>query len=525
MAAGLVAIAVVLFLVILFLISAIKVAREYERGIIFRLGRLLPEPKGPGLFLLIPVVDRMVKVDLRTITLNIPPQEVITKDNVPVRVNAVAYFRIVEPKEAIVQVENFMVATSQKAQTTLRAVLGQHVLDELLSEREKINAILQEIIDEATGPWGIKVSAVEVKDVEIPAGMQRAMARQAEAERERRAKIISAEGEFQASERLKDAALVIEKHPTALQLRYLQTHARARRLPAEDGHLPLPDRPDPAVPRRASAAAALDLRTDPLSGRLVVVAPNRRRRPGATAGLIEGPTEDELEECPFCAGRESRTPPESYRVGTAAAWTVRVVPNLYPAFERQEVVVHSPRHVRSFAELTDGEVGAVADAWRARRETALSEGFPYVHALINEGVAAGSSLPHSHSQLVWLREPPPEVVREAGDPAALLGELVVAVRGGMRAAVHHAGRQPYETLIGGEPFDLAGALLLLREVVARLRAVEGPVPWNAWLHRPAEAGQHIELVPRLSVLAGVELGAGIYVNTVAPEDAAAALRR
>jgi regulator of protease activity HflC (stomatin/prohibitin superfamily) len=223
MTAALVAVVVVLFLLVLFLISAIKVAREYERGIVFRLGRLFPEPKGPGLFILIPIVDRMVKVDLRTITLTIPPQEVITKDNVPVRVNAVAYFRIVDPKNAIVQVENFMVATSQIAQTTLRSVLGQHVLDELLSEREKINAILQGIIDESTAPWGIKVSIVEVKDVEIPAGMQRAMARQAEAERERRAKIINAEGEFQASERLKDAALVIENHPTALQLRYLQT--------------------------------------------------------------------------------------------------------------------------------------------------------------------------------------------------------------------------------------------------------------------------------------------------------------
>ena len=223
MAAALIVVVVLLFLVVLFLVSAIKVAREYERGIIFRLGRLLPEPKGPGLFILIPVVDRMVKVDLRTITLNIPPQEVITKDNVPVRVNAVAYFRIVEPKNAIVQVENFMVATSQIAQTTLRSVLGQHLLDELLSERDKINAILQEIIDEATSPWGIKVSIVEVKDVEIPAGMQRAMARQAEAERERRAKVISAEGEFQASERLKDAAIVMAESPMALQLRYLQT--------------------------------------------------------------------------------------------------------------------------------------------------------------------------------------------------------------------------------------------------------------------------------------------------------------
>src|SRR2546427_1141778 len=186
MGAALVILAAILFLLLLFLISAIKVAREYERGIVFRLGRLLPEPKGPGLFLLIPIVDRMVKVDLRTITLNIPPQEVITKDNVPARVNAVAYFRIVDPKAAIVNIENFMVATSQIAQTTLRSVLGQHLLDELLSERDKINSILQEIIDESTSPWGIKVSIVEVKDVEIPSSMQRAMARQAEAERERR---------------------------------------------------------------------------------------------------------------------------------------------------------------------------------------------------------------------------------------------------------------------------------------------------------------------------------------------------
>jgi regulator of protease activity HflC (stomatin/prohibitin superfamily) len=223
MSAAIVVFVVVLFIVVLFLFAAIKVAREYERGVVFRLGRLLPEPKGPGLFLLIPIVDRMVKVDLRTITLNVPPQEVITKDNVPVRVNAVAYFRIVSPKDAIVQIENFMVATSQISQTTLRSVLGQHQLDELLSERDKINAILQGIIDEQTAPWGIKVSVVEVKDVEIPQGMQRAMARQAEAERERRAKIINAEGEFQAAERLKDAAIVIEEHPIALQLRYLQT--------------------------------------------------------------------------------------------------------------------------------------------------------------------------------------------------------------------------------------------------------------------------------------------------------------
>jgi regulator of protease activity HflC (stomatin/prohibitin superfamily) len=223
MTAVIVVVIVVAILVLLFFLAAVKVAREYERGVVFRLGRLLDPPKGPGLFILIPIIDRMVRVDLRTITLNIPPQEVITKDNVPVRVNAVAYFRIVEPKAAIVQVENFMVATSQIAQTTLRSVLGQHLLDELLSERDKINAILQEIIDEATQPWGIKVSIVEVKDVEIPSGMQRAMARQAEAERERRAKVISAEGEFQASERLKDAANVMAQSPISLQLRYLQT--------------------------------------------------------------------------------------------------------------------------------------------------------------------------------------------------------------------------------------------------------------------------------------------------------------
>jgi regulator of protease activity HflC (stomatin/prohibitin superfamily) len=222
-AAAIISLVVVLALLGLLLASAIKIVREYERAIVFRLGRLLPEPKGPGLFFRIPIVDQIIKVDLRTITLMIPPQEVITKDNVPVRVNAVCYFRILDPKAAIVQVENFMVATSQIAQTTLRSVLGQHVMDELLSEREKINTILQGIIDESTAPWGIKVSIVEVKDVEIPSDMQRAMARQAEAERERRAKVINAEGEFQAAERLKDAAIVIADHPIALQLRYLQT--------------------------------------------------------------------------------------------------------------------------------------------------------------------------------------------------------------------------------------------------------------------------------------------------------------
>jgi regulator of protease activity HflC (stomatin/prohibitin superfamily) len=223
MAAALIALIAILVIVLIFVFAAVKVAREYERGVVFRLGRLLPQPKGPGLFFIIPIVDRVVKVDLRTVTLNVPPQEVITKDNVPVRVNAVAYFRIVDANASQVQVENFMVATSQISQTTLRSVLGQHVLDELLSERDKINAILQGIIDEATSPWGIKVSIVEVKDVEIPTDMQSSMARQAQAERERRAKVINAEGEYQASERLRDAAAVMAQEPITVQLRYLQT--------------------------------------------------------------------------------------------------------------------------------------------------------------------------------------------------------------------------------------------------------------------------------------------------------------
>jgi len=201
----------------------VRVLREYERAVMFRWGRLVEPTRGPGLVWKIPIVDQLVKIDLRTVTLTIPPQEVITKDNVPVRVHAVVYFKIVDPRSAIVEIENYMVATSQIGQTTLRSVLGQHTLDELLAEQEKISVILQGIIDGATEPWGVKVSMVEVKDVEIPQSMQRAMARQAEAERERRAKIINAEGEFQAAEKLKDAAVVIEAHPIALQLRYLQT--------------------------------------------------------------------------------------------------------------------------------------------------------------------------------------------------------------------------------------------------------------------------------------------------------------
>jgi regulator of protease activity HflC (stomatin/prohibitin superfamily) len=209
-------------LAVLVLISAIRIVREYERGVIFRLGRLIGA-KGPGLFFLIPIVDKMVKVSLRVIALDIPPQEVITKDNVPVQVNAVVFFRVVDPNRSVVEVENFLQATNQISQTTLRSVLGQAELDELLSEREKLNRRLQEIIDEHTDPWGIKVGTVEIKDVRIPQDMQRAIARQAEAERERRAKIINAEGELQASEKLAEAARILQEQPASIQLRFLQT--------------------------------------------------------------------------------------------------------------------------------------------------------------------------------------------------------------------------------------------------------------------------------------------------------------
>ncbi len=203
-------------------ISAIKIVKEYERGVIFRLGRVQGGPKGPGLFILLPFIDKMVKIDLRTVTMDVPPQDVITRDNVPARVNAVVYFRVVDPNKSVIEVENHVMATSQISQTTLRSVLGQKDLDDLLTNREQINEELQTIIDDQTDPWGIKVSVVEVKDVEIPQQMQRAMARQAESERERRAKIIAAEGEYQASERLRQAADRLES-PTALQLRLFQT--------------------------------------------------------------------------------------------------------------------------------------------------------------------------------------------------------------------------------------------------------------------------------------------------------------
>ena len=224
---------------LIFLTSAIRVVREYERGVVFRLGRLIGA-KGPGIMFLIPFVDRMVKVDLRTVTLDVPSQEIITRDNVTVRVNAVVYFRIIDPEKAIVEVENYLAATSMIAQTTLRSVIGMAELDELLAEREKLNEKLQEVIDQQTDPWGVKVTAVEIKDVEIPQSMQRAMAAQAEAERERRAKVISAQGEFQASQKLAEAARIMAREPGAMQLRFLQTVREATSEKASVLVLPVP---------------------------------------------------------------------------------------------------------------------------------------------------------------------------------------------------------------------------------------------------------------------------------------------
>ncbi|PIX14762.1 MAG: hypothetical protein COZ72_05330 [Elusimicrobia bacterium CG_4_8_14_3_um_filter_50_9] len=209
-------------IVVIIVVNAVRIVKEYERGVIFRLGRLVGT-RGPGLFFLVPGIEKMEKIDLRVVTLDVPSQEVITKDNVPVKVNAVCYFRVLDPEKAIVEIEDFIMATSQISQTTLRSVVGQADLDEVLSSRDKINTELQEIIDQATDPWGIKVSRVEIKDVQLPADMQRAIARQAEAERDRRAKVIHAQGEFEASVKLTEAAKIIDLSPSAIQLRYLQT--------------------------------------------------------------------------------------------------------------------------------------------------------------------------------------------------------------------------------------------------------------------------------------------------------------
>ena len=217
------AIVVVIIFALIILGQAVKICREYERGVVFRLGRLILPPKGPGIFLIIPFVDRMLKISLRTVVMDVPPQDVITRDNVSIKVNAVVYFRVMQADKAVVEVENYLYATSQLAQTTLRSVVGQAELDELLAAREKMNRELQTILDRQTDPWGIKVSMVEIKHVDLPEEMKRAMARQAEAERERRAKVISAMGEFQAAEKMADAAKVLSTYPVAVQLRFLQT--------------------------------------------------------------------------------------------------------------------------------------------------------------------------------------------------------------------------------------------------------------------------------------------------------------
>ena len=282
----------------------------------------------------------------------------------------------------------------------------------------------------------------------------------------------------------------------------------------------------------------------------MVVAPGRARRPGGTTRAVAPPTADELETCPFCEGREGRTPPETLALGRpdgarpdSPGWAVRVVPNLYPALEHQEVVVHTPRHERTIADLRPAELRSIAQAWSERAAAARAEGFTYVQALVNEGPDAGASLPHSHSQLVWLRASPPAVVGEdagsedgCGVCALVAQEMrertrVVVEREGLALLASYAGRLPYELLIaptahpGGSAFEseaLPAALELLGEAVGRLRTVEGPVPLNAWLHDGAH--WHIELVPRMSVLAGLELGAGLFVNTLAPEAAAERLR-
>ncbi len=381
MTAALVAVLIVLVLIVLVISASVKVLREYERGVVFRLGRLTGGAKGPGLFLLIPIIDRMVRIDLRIVTLQVPPQDIISKDNVPVRVTAVVYFRIVDPRQAVVAIENYLVGTSQIAQTTLRSVLGQHSLDELLAERDRINEILQGIIDQQTEPWGVKVTVVEVKDVELPSGMQRAMARQAEAERERRAKIIGAEGEFQASEKLAQAAEVLSRDPAALQLRYLQTlleiggsanasttlfpfpidlfkpFADAAQRYADGGNPPPPPPPDAARARSRARVAAVGIRLDPVSGMRVVVAPGRAHRPGAFVKTEPRAVRQTPEQCPFCAGHEDQTPPETLVLpAEGGGWAVRVVPNLFPALEppdgAQEVVIHSPAHATAFVELS-----------------------------------------------------------------------------------------------------------------------------------------------------------------------------
>ena len=474
---GLIIAGVIAVFILLVLASSIRILREYERGVIFRLGRLIAQ-KGPGLILLIPIVDQMVRIDLRTMTLNVPPQEVITQDNVTVRVNAVAYFRVIDPNKAVTEVENYLLATSQIAQTTLRSVLGKAELDALLSERERLNAELQQIIDEQTEPWGIKVSTVEVKDVELPADMQRAMSRQAEAERERRAKIIAADGEFQAAEKLSQAANIISEQPGDAAAALSADAGRDRGQQQLDDRLPTAARPDQAAGRaacQAERAAALAtaapafraalsaprVRIDQLTGLRAILAPGRAERPEAFAPAIVELRPDAAERCPFCEGREDRTPPEVWADRPQGGdpdtpgWLARAVPNLYPVLDSSdeqpptsnearaaeggfsapidplaasvrgpgsdlfasqpadgshEVIVNTPEHATSLAQLTDSQLAAALGGWRERMRA--HEQAAYLHLIVNEGPEAGASLEHTHAQLYALPFVPAEVARE-----------------------------------------------------------------------------------------------------------------
>ena len=548
--AALIAVAAIAVFLLILLAASVRVAREYERGVIFRLGRLKSPPKGPGLFLLIPIVDKMVSVDLRTVTLNVPPQEVITKDNVPVRVNAVAYFRIIDPEKAIVQIENFMVATSQIAQTTLRSVLGQHTLDELLSERDKINAILQQIIDEATSPWGIKVSIVEVKDVEIPTGMQRAMARQAEAERERRAKVIAAEGRvpgLRAVEGRRSGAL---REPDVPPAPLPADDARDQLRALLDDHPSGADRPLHAVHRGDPASRrdddlTPDLRRDPISGRTVAIAPARARRPGVDHPTIPEPTQAELDECPFCEGREDRTPPETYALGPPGGCRTR------PAGRFASSRTSTRRSSGRRSSCTRRGTPVRWPSWRRARPRPSrrsctraarlrpAEGFAYVQVVLNEGRVAGSSLPHSHSQLFWLREPPPAVLEElprlrtraAAASATCLREerLEIALRGDVVALAAPAGRAPTSSCShrAGTPPSRARRTSSTRPSSFAMRSAGYAEPKARSTQRLAAHGRalaHRARAPRLTVFAGLELGAGIYVNSLPPEEAAQRLR-
>ena len=516
---------IIVIVVIVLLVSGVRILREYERGVIFRLGRLIAQ-KGPGLIYLIPIVDRMVRIDLRTVTLTVPPQEVITKDNVTVRVTAVAYFRVIDPNKAVTEVENFLLATSQIGQTTLRSVLGKAELDALLSERERLNVELQQIIDEQTEPWGVKVTTVEVKDVELPADMQRAIARQAEAERERRAKIISADGEFQAAEKLSQAANIISLNPATLQLRYLQTLLDIGVEPELDDHLPAAARHDQAVPRlrqrrlpdlRAPrpggggpgsrsvsasqvAVSSPEVRIDQLTGLRAILAPGRADRPDAFAPAPWRTKEDARASCPFCEGREDRTPPEVWarRPGggepDSPGWTARAVPNLYPVLapaahdaESGRLAPDAARPVETGLASSIDPLGSSTRAGepdlfasqpgrrrprgdrplarardlvdRARRGGASrapwtrgasgcgpdADEAAYVHLIVNEGPDAGASLEHSHAQLYAMRFVPAEIARERERAAAyhqrtMGGDLLVRRGDGGGAPQGAAGR-------------------------------------------------------------------------------------